>query len=75
MKSTAIFAFFSLVATAFSASIDLSSLEGVTSSSTGNATVGAAADSKSGAASGALDGPGAVVSAASVGGALSSPYL
>lgn len=75
----AVFAFFGLVATALSAKIDLSTLEGVMAKSEGAVTAGAAADSSSGVASGAVDGDGAVMGLAQAGGAisgaLSSPYL
>lgn len=75
----ALFAFFGLVATAFSATADLSSLEGVTAKGEGSVTSAAAADKTSGVASGAVDGDGSVMSMAQVGGAmsgaLSSPYL
>ena len=76
---TAVFAFFGLVATALSAKIHLSSLEGVMAHGHGPVTSGAVADTSSGAASGAVDGHGAVMGVAGVGGALSgalaSPYL
>ncbi len=76
---TAVLAFFGLVATAFSAKVDLSTLKGVMASGQGNVTAAAAADEDSGAASGSVDGPGAVLGMAQVGGALSgalsSPYL
>ncbi len=76
---TAVFAFFGLVATAFSAKVDLSSLEGVMATGMGGVTSAAVADKSSGAASGATDGDGAVLGMAQPGGALagalSSPYL
>ncbi len=76
---TAVFAFFGLVATAFSAKVDLSSLEGVMAKGMGGVTSAAVADKSSGAASGATDGDGAVLGLAQPGGALagalSSPYL
>ncbi len=76
---TAVFAFFGLVATAFSAKVDLSTVGGVMASGHGNVTAAAAADEHSGAASGSVDGNGAVLGMAQVGGALSgalsSPYL
>ncbi len=76
---TAVFAFFGLVATALSAKVDLSSLEGVMAKGEGGVTSAAAADKSSGVASGAVDGDGAVLGMAQVGGALSgalsSPYL
>ncbi len=76
---TAVFAFFGLVATAFSAKVDLSSLEGVMAKGMGGVTSAAVADKTSGAASGATDGDGAVLGMAQPGGALagalSSPYL
>lgn len=76
---TAVFAFFGLVATAFSATVDLSTLKGVMAKGEGSVTSAAAADETSGVASGAVDGDGAVLGMAQVGGAmsgaLSSPYL
>ena len=76
---TAVLAFFGLVATALSAKIDLTTEEGVLAKGHGKVTSGAAADHSSGAASGAVDGHGAVLGLAQVGGALSgalsSPYL
>lgn len=76
---TAVFAFFGLIATAFSATVDHSTLDGVTAKGEGSVTSAAAADKTSGVASGALDGDGAVLGMAQVGGAisgaLSSPYL
>ena len=76
---TAVFAFFGLVATVLSAKVDITSVEGVMAKGHGATTGAAAADMKSGVASGALDGDGAVVGLATVGGAvagaLSSPYL
>ncbi len=76
---TAVFAFFGLVATAFSAKVDLASLEGVMAKGMGGVTSAAVADKSSGAASGATDGDGAVLGMAQPGGAmagaLSSPYL
>ena len=76
---TAVFAFFGLVATALSAKVDLSILEGVMAKGEGGVTSAAAADKSSGAASGAVDGDGAVLGMAQAGGALagalSSPYL
>ena len=78
MKS-AVFAFFGLVATAYSAKVDLKSLLGVMANSSGAVTGGAVADKDSGAAAGATDGDGAVIGAATVGSALlsamSSPYM
>ena len=78
MKST-IIALFGLAATAYSASVSLESFMGALVNSTGAVTGGAVADEKSGAAAGATDGDGAVIGAATVGGALmsamSSPYL
>ncbi len=76
---TAVCAFFGLVATALSAKVDLSTLEGVVAKGAGGVTSAAAADKSSGAASGAVDGEGAVLGMAQAGGALagalSSPYL
>ncbi len=76
---TAVFAFFGLVATALSAKVDLDTLEGVLAKGEGAVTAAAASDEKSGAASGAVDGDGAVLGMAQPGGALagalSSPYL
>ena len=76
---TAVFAFFGLVATALSAKVGISSLEGVMAKADGEVTSAAAADKSSGVASGALHGHGAVLGMAQVGGAmsgaLSSPYL
>ncbi len=76
---TAVFAFFGIVASAFSAKVDLSTLGGVMASGHVNVIVAAAADEHSGAASGSVDGHGAVLGMAQVGGArfgaLSSPYL
>ena len=79
MKGASVIAFFGVVATAFSATVDIMSSLGVDASSMGNVTAAAAADSESGVASGAVDGAGAVQAAATVGealaGALSSPYM
>ena len=79
MKAASVIAFFGVVATAFSASVDLMTALGVNASSMGNVTAAAAADKDSGVASSAVDGPGAVQAAATVGealaGALSSPYM
>ncbi len=76
---TAVFAFFGLVATALSAKIELESVQGVLAKGMGPVTAGAVSDDKSGAASGGVDGDGAVLGMAQVGsaiaGALSSPYL
>ena len=76
---TAVFAFFGLVATAFSATVDIKSLEDVMAKGMGGVTSAAAADKSSGVASGAVDGDGAVMGLAQPGsalsGALSSPYL
>lgn len=76
---TAVFAFFGLVATAFSATVDLSTIKGVMAKGEGSVTAAAAADETSGVASGAVDGDGSVLGMAQVGGAmsgaLSSPYL
>ena len=76
---TAVFAFFGLVATALSAKVDLSTLEGVMAKAEGGVTSAAAADKSSGAASGAVDGYGAVLGMAQAGGALAgapfAPYL
>ena len=76
---TAVFAFFGLVATTYAATFDISSLMGATASGNGPVTAGAVADSTSGAASGATDGDGAVIGAATVGSAMSaamaSPFL
>ncbi len=76
---TAVFAFFGLVATALSAKVHISSLEGAMAKGEGEVTSAAAADNTSGVASGAVDGDGAVLGMAQVGGALSgalsSPYL
>ena len=73
------FAFFGLVATAFSAKVNLSTIEGVIAKGEGAVTSAAAADKTSGTASGAVDGDGAVLGMAQAGGALagalSSPYL
>ena len=79
MKAASVIAFFGVVASAFSASVDLMSAMGVEASSMGNVTAAAAADKSSGVASGAVDGAGAVSAGATVGeafaGALSSPYM
>ncbi len=76
---TVVFAFFGLVATALSAKVDISSLKGAMAKGEGEVTSAAAADKTSGVASGAVDGDGAVLGMAQVGGALSgalsSPYL
>ncbi len=53
---TAVFAFFGIVASAFSAKVDLSTLGGVMASGHVNVIVAAAADEHSGAASGSVDG-------------------
>ena len=78
MKTT-IIALFGLAATAYSATFRLESFLGALANGTGSVTGGAVADSKSGAAAGATDGDGAVIGAATVGGALltamTSPYL
>ena len=79
MKSASVLAFFGLVATAFSASVDIMSQLGVNATAMGGVTAASAADSESGVASGAVDGAGAVQAAAAAGsalaGALSSPYM
>ena len=76
---TAVFAFFGLVATAFSAKVHVETLKEVMAHGHGEVTSAAAADEHSGAASGAVDGHGAVMGLAHPGGALSgalsSPYL
>ena len=76
---TAVFAFFGLVATALSAKVDIETLKGVMAHGHGPVTSAAGADGHSGAASGAVDGHGAVMGLAHPGGALSgalsSPYL
>ncbi len=78
MKTT-VFAFFGLVATALSAKVDVTTLEGVLAKGEGRVTSAATADKSSGFASGAVDGDGAVLGMAQAGsalaGALSSPYL
>eukprot|EP00171_Calliarthron_tuberculosum_P007447 IDg7447t1 len=78
MKSTIVFTFFGLVASAFSASIDIASLKGAIAKSTGAVTAASAADASSGVAAGAIDGPGSVLGSATIGsalaGAMSSPY-
>ncbi len=76
---TAVFAFFGLIVIVFSASVNVTSQEGAMAEGHGDVTSAVAADSTSGAASGAVEGDGAVVGMAQVGaalaGALSSPYL
>ena len=78
MKTTLV-ALFGLAATAYSATFSLESFMGALANGTGAVTGGAVADEKSGAAAGATDGDGAVIGAATTGGALltamSSPYL
>lgn len=69
---TAVFAFLGLVATAYSAAVDVESLEGVMASASGGVTAASAADASSGVASGALDGAGTVSGIATVGAALAS---
>ena len=76
---TSVFALLGLAATAYSATVSLESFYGALLNASGTVTGGAVADEKSGAAAGAVDGDGAVISAATVGSALasalSSPYL
>ena len=79
MKSASVLAFFGVVATAFSATVDIMSQLGVNATSMGAVTAAAAADESSGVGAGAVDGPGAIQALAAPGaalaGALSSPYM
>ena len=78
MKAS-VLAFFGLVATSYAAMVDIKSMKGVHAMGNGAVTGAAVADEHSGAASGATDGDGAVIGAATVGSAMSaalaSPYL
>jgi len=75
---TAVFAFFGLVATGYSAKFGLS-FGDLASSGSGAVSAGAIATKDMGAASGATDGAGTVIGAAAPGGAMSmaaaSPYM
>ena len=79
MKSVGVLAFFGIVASALSASVDVTTEKNVTASGYGDVTAAAAADLESGAAAGAVDGAGIVTGLATVGGAIagaaSSPYM
>ena len=66
---TAVFAFFGLVATGFSAKFNLG-FKDLMASGSGSTSAGAIATKDMGAASGAVDGDGMVLGAAAPGGAL-----
>ena len=79
MKSSSIFVLLGLAATAFSATVNLTTEEAVEAEAIGSVVAAAAADTESGAAGGSVDGDGTVIAAATIGAALglamSSPSL
>ena len=79
LRTFAIFAFFTLISSVFSAMIDLQALLGPSLSLEGNVLAGSAVDNSSGVSGAALSGNGSAISTASIGeasaGAVSTPSM